>query len=408
MGVATHNNVVTSFATSLSFIILNEEKRGKIMAYNRKTNIYEGYIYEIYNDTNNIKYIGQTRRSIAIRFSGHKKDYLDKQCALYAAMRKIGIEHFHVKQVEKVYSNTLNKIKDILNKREMFWIQHYKKNNIALYNMTNGGNDVSKQYRPHSVIQYDLFCNILNYYESITDASEKTGVSRGDIVACCLKNNKILRAGNYIWRYIEEPLNDKEMAKLHKKYKGICQYDFNGNLLNTFYTVKEAQIYLSENYNLKGLNIYNCAYGTATSADGYIWRFKDDSFDKYHIPKQIKRVEQHDLLTGELINIFTDCVEASKRTNCNKSGINSCCNGRFKQCGGYTWCFENEYKPLKIRQKEKSVNRYDLNNNYIDSYNSIIEASKALNINRNLIGAVCNNKKTQAGGYIWRFNVNTY
>ena len=376
------------------------------MAYNRKTKLYEGYIYEIYNNVNDVKYIGQTRRTIALRYGNHKKDYVNKVCNLYEAMRNIGFDHFNVRQIEKLICNSLEELIDILNEREIYWIKYYKDNDISLYNMTEGGDNAPNKFLERPVIQYDLFCNKVECFSSAAEASEKTGVSRGDISSCCLKVGKIYSAGNYIWRYKEEPLTKEEIEFLNKKYKGICQYDFDGNLINTFYTIKDAKIYLKREFGLKGSNIFNCAVGKSTSSDGFIWRYRKDSFDKYHIPKQIKKVEQRDINTGKLINTYDDCVKASLATGCNKNGINCCCNGRNKYCGGYIWCFENEYKPIKIKQKEKSVNRYDLNNNLIDSYNSISEASRALNINRNLIGEACNNKIKQAGGYIWRFNVN--
>ena len=44
------------------------------MSYNPKTGMYEGYIYCIKNLLNEMKYIGQTSRTISIRWNQHKKD----------------------------------------------------------------------------------------------------------------------------------------------------------------------------------------------------------------------------------------------------------------------------------------------------------------------------------------------
>lgn len=43
------------------------------MSYNKETGMYEGYIYLITNLCDNRRYIGQTSRTIAIRWKEHKK-----------------------------------------------------------------------------------------------------------------------------------------------------------------------------------------------------------------------------------------------------------------------------------------------------------------------------------------------
>ena len=41
------------------------------MSFNKETNMYEGFIYKIYNDVNSKIYIGQTTTSIKERWHGH-------------------------------------------------------------------------------------------------------------------------------------------------------------------------------------------------------------------------------------------------------------------------------------------------------------------------------------------------
>lgn len=50
----------------------------------------------------------------------------------------------------------------------------------------------------------------------------------------------------------------------------------------------------------------------------------------------------------------------------------------------------------------KNINQYDLNNNFIKSFNNIISASTYNNICRNGISKCCNNKQKTAGGFIWK------
>ena len=49
------------------------------------------------------------------------------------------------------------------------------------------------------------------------------------------------------------------------------------------------------------------------------------------------------------------------------------------------------------------VNQYDKQNNFIKIWNSIIEASKELNINASCICNNCKKRRKSAGGYIWKY-----
>lgn len=72
------------------------------------------------------------------------------------------------------------------------------------------------------------------------------------------------------------------------------------------------------------------------------------------------------------------------------------------------WCTQSEnqihcYKNNLQTKGTKKVIQYDLNNNYIKTWNSLTEAGKELNINHSKISLVCNGKRKKAGGYIWRY-----
>lgn len=53
----------------------------------------------------------------------------------------------------------------------------------------------------------------------------------------------------------------------------------------------------------------------------------------------------------------------------------------------------------------KKVDMYDLFDNYIKTYNSIIEASKENNIYHSNITACCKGKLHKTGGYKWKYTV---
>lgn len=113
------------------------------------------YIYQITNDINGKIYVGKTEFSIEKRFKEHCKDaFRDKneKRPLYSAMRKYGIEHFHVELIEET---------DNPEEREVYWIEqkHSFKNG---YNATLGGD--GKRYCDYDLI-YSLYNEGLNIKE---------------------------------------------------------------------------------------------------------------------------------------------------------------------------------------------------------------------------------------------------
>ena len=73
------------------------------------------------------------------------------------------------------------------------------------------------------------------------------------------------------------------------------------------------------------------------------------------------------------------------------------------------WC-DRSYNILhaydnELIKKRKKVEQYDKDNNLLNIYESIMEASKKTNIDRSNISACCKGKKKHksAGGYIWRY-----
>ena len=63
-----------------------------------------GYIYKISNTINDKVYIGKTAFSIEKRFKEHCQDAFkehNEKRPLYSAMRKYGVEHFHIELIEE-------------------------------------------------------------------------------------------------------------------------------------------------------------------------------------------------------------------------------------------------------------------------------------------------------------------
>ena len=100
------------------------------------------YIYKIENDINGKIYIGKTEFSIEKRFKEHCKDAYrsgKEQRPLYFAIRKYGVEHFHISLIEET---------DNPEEREIYWIEKLRSFKHG-YNATCGGD--GKKY-----VDYDL------------------------------------------------------------------------------------------------------------------------------------------------------------------------------------------------------------------------------------------------------------
>jgi len=88
-------------------------------------------VYTITNTLNNKIYVGQTTRSLEVRWSEHKAAIKYRNEPLYRAMRKYGVGDFRIQQID-----TANSLEE-LNKKEAYYIKLYRKNGI--YNVDLGG-----------------------------------------------------------------------------------------------------------------------------------------------------------------------------------------------------------------------------------------------------------------------------
>jgi len=59
----------------------------------------------------------------------------------------------------------------------------------------------------------------------------------------------------------------------------------------------------------------------------------------------------------------------------------------------------------KYTTSGKSINQYDLDNNFIKTWNKAIDAENELNINRKNILKVLKGDRKQSGGFIWKYNI---
>lgn len=202
------------------------------------------YIYLISNDINNKLYVGKTVSTIDTRYNKHISEAFTQHSdyAIHRAMRKYGINHFKVTEVE-------NCSLEEVSKREKYWIKYYDSYNNG-YNETQGGEgnlkydyeiiyslfisgmtqkeiaqklgcekhtitralknfDVAPEQRQKGkygnskkiVVKIDLSTNqILQEYYSATEAAKAEGCSVATISMVCHNKRKLVNK-NYTYRY---------------------------------------------------------------------------------------------------------------------------------------------------------------------------------------------------------------
>lgn len=363
------------------------------MAYNKETGMYEGYIYKIINDINDKVYVGQTINTINSRFSAHKSSSktIDKrECALYRAMRKYGVDHFAIVEVAKYISDKKENLLKILNEKEIFWISKFN-SYIDGYNETKGGENVSKK-NLISVDQYTLDGTFIKTYDSIMEASRETSVHDSSITMCANKHNKT--GGGYIWTKHGEPpiLNIKPTYS-----KCIKQYDLNLNFIAEYECVTDAERKTGISRGGISAVLNKCDY----SCKGYIW--VDENHEVYTPKQRHRRIFQYNSL-GEYISDYKTAKEAQDLTGISSNSILLNCHGVQLSAGYYIWRFENEsFDKYDIPSKMRPVCIIDENNTVEKIFCSIKDGAKYFNLKSTSniyqsikLGVKCHN-------YYWKY-----
>ena len=250
-------------------------------------------IYKIENLINGKIYVGKSI-DIQKRFRTHINDSFNENKPEYnhlihKAIRKYKVENFSFDVIEECNE-------DELDSKEMYWIHVYDccvlDGRNKGYNMTRGGEgssaiDVYKVYelwdsglsiseiadvlhhdrhaisvrikeyknytkdehksryynlvaksRQKEVCQYDLMGNFINQYDSVIEASEKTGIGYRTI--CSNIQGQTSSAGGFQWRYKDDPPPGAYNVKGNGYKTPIVQLDLEYNFINEFDSLKDA------------------------------------------------------------------------------------------------------------------------------------------------------------------------
>lgn len=265
-----------------------------------------GIIYKIWNEVNDNLYIGQTICALQQRWQKHLRDSKERDTHLYFAMRKYGVEKFHIEQIEEVPDIALDE-------REKYWISYYNSYYDG-YNSTFGG-----EGRPTSDITFEEVEGLWKQGYGISEIVDILGTTKTVV------RNRIYKSE----LYSDEEAERRGRKNLYvKKQKGIIQKTLDGKFIAYYESGVQAQ----EKTGIDRRAISQ-ALRNAGKSGGYVWEYADINQRNKSTSRAVSQYSKE----GKLLKTFNSVAEASKQTSVPTSGIYATCNGKQKTSGGYIW-----------------------------------------------------------------------
>jgi GIY-YIG catalytic domain/NUMOD1 domain len=346
-------------------------------------------------------YVGYTTTSLKKRLTSHLCDarrHPNRRICKKISQLKASNVKIIIKELEIFNYSDKKEVIVIVNKREPFWINYFRKKDYILYNTGKGGNVAniaeavtSSQTKPVNV--YDLEGNFINYFKSISEANRKLFTNRertGDIVCVC-KGKKFSILG-YVFRYKGESFKkykkkpntktSEGKKRISESQKGannsmavkILQYDIEGNFLKQWDCRKHAEEY----YNISVLTIKD-----DTISAGYRWRYWVEEFPLKITFKKDTSFYAAYCDDGSLYKIFTP-EELLNHSLFHLNRVQGCINHFRKKHLKYRWRFQknNNSFPLYIEEythgKYKKILQMNTEKEIISSFPTIANAAKVL------------------------------
>lgn len=142
----------------------------------------------------------------------------------------------------------------------------YEKTKDSLPDRTN------TNFYTSEVVQLTLEGEFIKEWSSMIEASKTLGIKSSGISLACRGNRR--RAGNFLWRYKSEYVNNKEEIKPYRSNnsKEIVQLTKENELIGEFKSISEA----SKNTGFGNSNISSALRGKSKTANGFKWMYKED------------------------------------------------------------------------------------------------------------------------------------
>lgn len=278
-------------------------------------------IYKIVSPSNRV-YIGQSINCLK-RFKDYKLyNKTGSQKRLKNSFDKYGKEN-HIFEIIEECSI------DLLNEKERYWQEYYdvlNKNglNCKLTNTKDKSGKLSKELvdKISKANTGKKRSDAFKMKMSVIKKGKKLPLSTVEAIKNGHKNNPKSKE----WKTNQGKINSKEV---------FC-FNNDGNLINSYYSVREAGRELNISfdgiiYSIKTKKIYkNYFWSYSKSEDISLYRF----FRKGGLSVNMYSI------SNEFIKTFETITEASKQTNIIKSSIIRCCKNKQKTAGGFIFKYK--------------------------------------------------------------------
>lgn len=189
-------------------------------------------------------------------------------------------------------------------------------------------------------------------------------------------------------------------------YIPVYQFDEFGNFIKKYDSITDAS-----NSVMVSISKISVALDQKInkSSAGFYWFTSVEKSKNIVFRKAAKRnipIVQYSL-DGKFIKKFKGQEEAERITNISAKLINKCLRKKgYDQAGGYMWFYEKN-APLEIKYRgrylSKPIMKFTTNDEFVEEYTSIEEATIKNNFKSNIITSNLRGKTKTAGGYVWKY-----
>lgn len=172
------------------------------------------------------------------------------------------------------------------------------------------------------------------------------------------------------------------------------EYNICSKALNSLGTRRTKEQCLNISNSLKGKYIgeKNPNYGVKCSIEK-LEKIKENMSTAKKVVKLTK--------DNKIIAEFRSLKEAAKSINGDPGHISNTCNGKYTSSYGFNWKYKDVKPKLTPKTHNIEVHKYSLKGEYIQSYNSIKEASKDNNC---YLKGLIKDKPVKIGSFLWSKN----
>lgn len=379
-------------------------------------------VYLHTNKINNKKYVGITSRNPLVRWNNGNGYTSNKH--FFNSIKKYGWKNGFEHEI--LYTNLSEEQAEKIEKE---LISKYHSYDMKYgYNQDMGGHifgqhsqktkDKISEIQKKKVFQYDRYTgNFIKSFESTLDAEKELGIPNSNISSVCVKKTKT--SHDFVFRYEENgyvegeklPLKELKIVNSNKSTTLVGKYAIDGKtLIKEYSMIKDA--YEEENINK---STFYKILDSNEEYEGYIWkRIKNKYADEFLTLYEKKRNTLKKILQyssdGIFIQSYESMVEAEQNSGVKSKYILQSIRGQQVLAGNFIWKKTDDgfvpdfiEVPKDNRVNRKKIFQLSLNDEYIQTFNSISEAARYFQVSPSAISQCLRGKSSSCNNYHWKF-----